>query len=97
MTETDQSQARVVRRLDPEDAQLALARVQEQLRRQALVEQLVHKQEEGDERAELVEGLLHRQHESELRALVIKHDPRQRFRIKRLRRLARGSSFCKLG
>jgi len=70
MTETDQSQARVVRRLDPEDAQLALARVQEQLRRQALVEQLVHKQEEGDERAELVEGLLHRQHESELRALV---------------------------
>jgi len=70
MTETDQSQARVVRRLDPEDAQLALARVQEQLRRQALVEQLVHKQEEGDERAALVEGLLHRQHESELRALV---------------------------
>jgi magnesium transporter len=70
MTETDQSQARVVRRLDPEDAQLALARVQEQLRRQALVEQLVHKQEEGDERAALVEGLLHRQHESELRAVV---------------------------
>ena len=70
MTETDPTEARVVRRLDPEDAQLALARVQEQLRRQALVEQLVHKQEEGDERAELVEGLLHRQHESELRALV---------------------------
>jgi magnesium transporter len=70
MTETEPTEGRVVRRLDPEDAQLALARVQEQLRRQALVEQLVHKQEEGDERAELVEGLLHRQHESELRALV---------------------------
>ncbi len=58
------------RRLDPEDAQQALTRVQEQLRRHAVVEQLVQKQEEGDERAPLVQGLLQRQHEAELRALV---------------------------
>jgi len=70
MTETTRDPEKIIRRLDPEDAQLALARVQEQLRRHALVEQLVHKQEEGDERAPLVEGLLQRQHENELRALV---------------------------
>lgn len=58
------------RRLDPEDAQQALTRVQEQLRRHAVVEQLVQKQEEGDDRAPLVQGLLQRQHEAELRALV---------------------------
>ena len=61
---------RVARRLDPEDAQLALARVQDQLRRHALVEHLVHKQEDGDERAPLIEGMLQRQHENELRSLV---------------------------
>lgn len=71
MTETDDIVAdHTARRLDPEDAQLALARVQEQLRRHALVEHLVHQQEEGDERGPLVEGLLARQHESELKALV---------------------------
>lgn len=70
MTDSDIRPEKIIRRLDPEDAQLALARVQEQLRRHALVEQLVHKQEEGDQRAALVEGLLHRQHENELRALV---------------------------
>jgi len=58
------------RRLDPEDAQLALNQVQELLRRQQLVESLVHRQEIGDERADLVEGLLHRQHEAELKQLV---------------------------
>lgn len=70
MAEEITDEGKVVRRLDPEDAQLALTRVQEQLRRHALVEQLVHKQEEGDERGPLVEGILQRQHESELRALV---------------------------
>jgi magnesium transporter len=70
MTDTTRDPEKIIRRLDPEDAQLALARVQEQLRRHALVEQLVHRQEEGDERAPLVEGLLQRQHENELRALV---------------------------
>jgi len=58
------------RRLDPEDAQLALNQVQELLRRQQLVEDLVHRQEAGDERADLVEGLLHRQHDAEIKTLV---------------------------
>jgi magnesium transporter len=70
MAQDTSEQDQAARRLDPEDAQLALTRVQEQLRRHALVEQLVHKQEEGDERGPLVEGLLQRQHENELRALV---------------------------
>ncbi|NDY82914.1 magnesium transporter [Orrella sp. NBD-18] len=59
-----------VRRLDPEDAQQALAQVQELLHRHELVENLVHRQQEGDERATLVEGLLQRQHEAELKELV---------------------------
>ena len=58
------------RRLDPEDAQLALAKVQELLQRHELVENLVHRQEENDQRADLVEGLLQRQHDAELTALV---------------------------
>lgn len=58
------------RRLDPEDAQTALAEVQERLRRQQLVEDLVHRQEEGDAKAPLVEELVHRQHEAELKTLV---------------------------
>src|SRR5690606_15733631 len=58
------------RRLDPEDAQHALAEVQERLRRQQLVEDLVHRQEQGDSKATLVEDLVHRQHEAELKALV---------------------------
>lgn len=58
------------RRLDPEDAQHALAEVQERLRRQQLVEVLVHRQEHGDSKASLVEDLVHRQHEAELKTLV---------------------------
>jgi magnesium transporter len=58
------------RRLDPEDAQQALTKVQALLRRHALVEDLVHRQESGDDRAPLVEGLLHRQHETEIGTVV---------------------------
>ncbi|CAB3734637.1 Magnesium transporter MgtE [Achromobacter deleyi] len=58
------------RRLDPEDAQHALAEVQERLRRQQLVADLVHRQEEGDAKATLVEDLVHRQHEAELKTLL---------------------------
>ncbi|CAB3743184.1 MULTISPECIES: magnesium transporter [Achromobacter] len=58
------------RRLDPEDAQIALAEVQERLRRQQLVADLVHRQEEGDAKATLVEDLVHRQHEAELKTLL---------------------------
>jgi magnesium transporter len=63
------------RGLDPEDAQDALDRVHELLRRQRMVEDLVHRQEEGDERADVVESLVHRQHEVELRALLNALDP----------------------
>ena len=70
MTQTPVEPAAIARRLDPEDAQLALAKVQELLHRHELVENLVHRQEDGDKRAELVENLLHRQHEAELSALV---------------------------
>jgi magnesium transporter len=58
------------RRLDPEDAQHALAEVQERLRRQQLVADLVHRQEEGDSKASLVEDLVHRQHKAELKTLL---------------------------
>ena len=58
------------RRLDPEDAQTALHHVQDLLRRQEMVEDLVRRQQEGDKRAVIVEGLLHRQHEAELRHLL---------------------------
>jgi len=58
------------RRLDPEDAQHALAEVQERLRRQQLVSDLVHRQEEGDDKASLVEDLVQRQHEAELKQLL---------------------------
>jgi magnesium transporter len=70
MTQTPVEPTATARRLDPEDAQLALAKVQELLHRHELVENLVHRQEDGDQRAELVENLLHRQHEAELSALV---------------------------
>jgi hypothetical protein len=70
MTQTTPDATAPVGRLDPEDAQLALATVQEVLHRHALVENLVHRQEQNDSRSDLVEGLLHRQHEAELSALV---------------------------
>ena len=64
MTQTASESLTPVGRLDPEDAQLALATVQEVLHRHKLVENLVHRQEQNDSRSELVEGLLHRQHEA---------------------------------
>ena len=70
MTQTTPDATTPVGRLDPEDAQLALATVQEVLHRHELVENLVHRQEQNDSRSDLVEGLLHRQHEAELSALV---------------------------
>jgi magnesium transporter len=70
MVEVTDNQKQKFRRLDPEDAQLALTRVQEQLRRHALVEHIVNRQQQDDHRGPLVEGLLQRQHENELRSLV---------------------------
>ena len=69
VTETKAPEAVMVtipRRLDTEDAQLALERIQELLKKHALVENLVRRQEEGDEQADIIEGLLRRQHEAEL-------------------------------
>ena len=70
MTQTPVEPEAIVRRLDPEDAQLALAKVQDLLHRHEVVENLAHRQEASDERAELVESLIQRQHEAELSALV---------------------------
>lgn len=74
-TTTNQAKSAVnphspARRLDPEDAQQALLKVQGLLRRHKLVEGLVHRQESGDDRAPLVEGLLHRQHETEIKTVI---------------------------
>ena len=70
MTQTAVEPDAIVRRLDPEDAQLALAKVQDLLHRHEVVENLAHRQEGGDQRAELVESLIHRQHEAALSTLV---------------------------
>ncbi|CAM4355826.1 magnesium transporter [Kerstersia similis] len=58
------------RRLDPEDAQLALRQVQDLLRRQQLVSELAHRQYAENDRAGLMENLLHRQHDAEIKQLV---------------------------
>ncbi len=60
----------IPRRLDPEDAQLALQELQSILRRQEVVEGLAHRQYEADDRSHLLEGLLQRQHEAEIQAIV---------------------------
>lgn len=60
----------IPRRLDPEDAQLALQRLQAILKRQEVVEALARRQYESDDRSNLLEGMLHRQHENEIRAIV---------------------------
>lgn len=58
------------RRLDPEDAQHALAQVQEMLRKNEMIENLVHRQEADDARGPLVENLVHRQHVASLKSLI---------------------------
>ncbi|MCC2597437.1 magnesium transporter [Pusillimonas sp. MFBS29] len=60
----------IPRRLDPEDAQLALQQLQTILKRQEVVEALARRQFEEDNRSNLLEGLLHRQHENEIRAII---------------------------
>jgi len=70
MTQPPVEPQATVRRLDPEDAQLALTKVQDLLHRHEVVENLAHRQEGGDQRAELVESLIHRQHEAALSTLV---------------------------
>src|SRR5690606_20686612 len=58
------------RRLDPEDAEQALSEVQHLLRRQQVVQELVHRQEEGSEHAGVIESILQRTQDAELQALL---------------------------
>src|SRR5690606_41563590 len=62
----------ILRRLDPEDAQLALQQLQSILKRPEVVDALARRQEEDEEEdsSNLLEGLLHRQHENEIRAII---------------------------
>ena len=60
----------IPRRLDPEDAQLALQELQSILKRQEVVEALAHRQYQEDERSNLLEGMLHRQHENEIKSII---------------------------
>lgn len=58
------------RRLDREDAQQALQRLQHILKRQEVVTSLTERQVEDTDRSTLLEGLMHRQHEAEIQALI---------------------------
>ncbi|HXF47027.1 MAG TPA: magnesium transporter, partial [Burkholderiaceae bacterium] len=61
---------------DPEEAQRALARVQELLAKQHRVEALVHREAApGEEKKALVENLVHRQHLNELKAILDRLHP----------------------
>lgn len=60
----------IPRRLDPEDAQQALQKLQGILKRQEVVEALAHRQYEEDDKSNLLEGILHRQHESEIKGII---------------------------
>ena len=59
----------IPRRLDPEDAQLALQKLQALFKREEVVEALADRAED-DERANLLEGALQRQLEDEIRAVI---------------------------
>jgi magnesium transporter len=59
----------IPRRLDPEDAQLALHKLQVLFKREEVVEALADKAED-DERANLLDGALQRQLENEIRAVI---------------------------
>lgn len=58
------------RRLDSEDAELALSEVQRLLRRQQVVQDLVQRQEDGSEHASVIENILKRTQDAELQALL---------------------------
>ncbi|HLS42762.1 MAG TPA: magnesium transporter [Paenalcaligenes sp.] len=60
----------IARRLDPEDAQQALHRVQSVLKRQEVVEALTQRQNDGNERANILSNLTHRRHENEISAII---------------------------
>ncbi len=59
----------IPRRLEPEDAQLALQELQTILKRQDVVESLAQRHE-SDDKSHQLGGLLHKQHENEIRAII---------------------------
>lgn len=60
----------ILRRLDPEDAQLALQQLQGILKRQEVVDTLSRRHEEDEDGSNLLQGMLNRQHEDEIRTLI---------------------------
>lgn len=61
----------VLRRLDPEDAQLALQQLQSILKRSEVSDALLRRQEAAeDDQSNLLEGMVNSQHEEEIRTLV---------------------------
>ncbi|NLY26417.1 MAG: magnesium transporter [Alcaligenaceae bacterium] len=68
--QTESTPIVIPRRLDPEDAHMALQKLQDILKRQEVVESLTHRQYEDDDRSNLLESLVHRQHEAEIKAII---------------------------
>lgn len=60
----------VPRRLDPEDAQLALQELQTILKRQEVVDSIAQRQQEDEDGSNLLEGMLQRQHEQEIQEII---------------------------
>lgn len=62
----------IPRRLDPEDAQLALQELQTILKRQEVVDAIAQRQheDEDEDASNLLEGMLQRQHEDEIRQII---------------------------
>lgn len=60
----------ISRRLDPEDAQLALQELQTILKRQEVVDSIAQKQHEDEDGSNLLEGMLQRQHEQEIQEII---------------------------
>lgn len=67
---TESTPITIPRRLEPEDAYLALQKLQDILKRQEVIESLTHRQYEEDDRSNLLENLVHRQHEAEIKAII---------------------------
>jgi len=60
----------IPRRLDPEDAQLALQRVQNVLERPEVTDALAQRQDDEHQGTSVLESVLHPQHEKEIREIV---------------------------
>lgn len=60
----------IPRRLDPEDAQLALHELQTILKRQEVVDSIAQRQQEDEDGSNLLEGMLQRQHEHEIQEII---------------------------